>query len=267
MSYNPKPQDNHLLAALSPEVQKRLFPYLQIVELKLYQLLYESSGSARHVYFPTNSVLSLQYSLQNGASTALTTVGNEGLVGISWFLANKSATARALVQRAGFAYRLPKSRVLEEFDRHEELMLLTLRYTQAIITQVSQTALCNRHHPITDQFCRWLLISLDRSSDTQLQMTQEFLANMLGVRRGGITEAASKLRRQKVITYARGKINVIDRAKLEKLACECYQVVKNQTDMLLDYLPQRQLISDADSVPTVAVKSPQGGKKISVPSA
>lgn len=253
MRTDPKPQDNHLLASLSPAVQLRLYPHLQLVELNLYELLYQSRGTVRHVYFPSDSVISLQYLLQDGASTALSVVGNEGLVGINWFLAEKSATTRAVVQRSGFAYRLPKPRVIQEFNRHEEFMLRTLSYTQALITQVSQTAVCNRHHTVAEQLCRWLLISADRVSDNQLTMTQEFISNMLGVRREGVTEAAKKLQQQNVITYARGKIKIIDRPKLEALVCECYQVVKTETDMLLDYLPQRQVIKDTDSIPTVEV--------------
>lgn len=253
MSYHPEPQDNHLLAALSPAVQQRLFSHLEMVKLDLCTLLYKSSGPVCYIYFPTDSVISLQYLLEDGASTAVSVVGREGLVGINWFLADRSASTRALVQHAGFAYRLPKQKVIDEFNRHGEFMLLTLRYIQALITQVSQTAVCNRHHSVAEQLCRWLLISLDRVSDDRLTMTQEFISNMLGVRREGITEAACNLQKLDVIAYARGNIRVLDRPKLESLACECYQAVRSETDMLLNYLPQRQVV-DADSIPTIKLE-------------
>lgn len=253
----PHPQQNHLLAALSPEVQCRLFPYLELVPLPLRSLLYESRRPMRHVYFPTDSIVSLQYVMENGASTAISVVGNEGLLGITLFLGGESTPSRSLVQSAGHAYRLPRLRVKEEFNRHGQLLMLMLRYTQALITQVSQTAVCNRHHSIDQQLCRWLLLSMDRLTHNQLTMTQEFIGNMLGVRREGVTQAALKLQQQGVISYSRGLIKVLDRAKLEALSCECYTVVKQETDLLLNYMPQRQMITNPDVIPTVTLPTTQ----------
>jgi len=248
---DPSPQQNHLLAALSPEVQGRLFPYLELVPLPLRALMYESGHPMRHVYFPTDSIVSLQYVMENGASTAILVVGNEGLLGISLLMGGESTPSRSLVQSAGYAYRLPRSRVKAEFGRHGQLLVLMLRYTQALITQVAQTAVCNRHHSIDQQLCRWLLLSMDRLSHNHLTMTQEFMANMLGVRREGVTLAAVKLQQLGAITYSRGLIRVIDRPKLESLSCECYSVVKRETEMLLHYVPQRSVITDNHSIPTV----------------
>lgn len=248
------PRQNHLLAALSPEVQGRLFPHLELTELALRALMYESGRPMRHVYFPTDSIISMQYIMENGASTAISVVGNEGLLGITLYLGGESTPTRSLVQSAGHAYRLPRARVKEEFDRHGELLLLMLRYTQALITQVAQTAVCNRHHTIDRQLCRWLLLSMDRLSDNRLTMTQEFISNMLGVRRSGVTKAASKLEQLHVISYQRGLIRVLDRPRLEALSCECYRVVKRETDLLLHYLPQRQVIADAADIPTVVLR-------------
>ena len=253
MPEKSNPQQNHLLAALSPEVQGRLFPHLELVELPLRALLYESQHPMRHVYFPTDSIVSLQYVLESGATTAILVVGNEGLLGMSLLMGKESTPNRSLVQSAGYAYRLPKRRVNEEFNRHGQLLMLMLRYTQAVITQISQTAVCNRHHSIEQQLCRWLLLSMDRLSHNHLTMTQEFISNMLGVRREGVTQAALELQRLGVISYARGLIKVIDRQKLESLSCECYSVVKKETDLLLHYLPQRQVITDTDSIPTATL--------------
>jgi len=252
----PQPQQNHLLAALAPEVQCRLFPHLELVPLPLRAVLYESRRPMRHVYFPTDSIVSLQYVMENGASTAISVVGNEGLLGITLFLGGESTPNRSLVQSAGYAYRLPRVRVKEEFNRHGQLLMLMLRYTQALITQVSQTAVCNRHHSIDQQLCRWLLLSMDRLSHGHLTMTQEFIANMLGVRREGVTHAASKLQQLGVISYSRGLIKVLDRAKLETLSCECYGAVKKETELLLNYLPQRPVITNTDVIPTVTLKTP-----------
>ncbi|MHB8448323.1 MAG: Crp/Fnr family transcriptional regulator [Rudaea sp.] len=260
MSAKTLPQQNHLLAALSPDVQDRLFSHLELVSMPLRAVLYESRRPMRHVYFPTDSIVSLQYLLENGHSTAISVVGNEGLLGITLFLGGESTPNRSLVQSAGYAYRLPRTRVKEEFNRHGQLLMLMLRYTQALITQVSQTAVCNRHHSIDQQLCRWLLLSMDRLSHNHLTMTQEFIGNMLGVRREGVTEAASKLQQLGVITYSRGLIKVIDRPKLETLSCECYTVVKKETDLLLDYLPQRQMITDANSIPTATLCTPHAVK-------
>lgn len=251
MPAKPEPHHNHLLAALMPDVQSRLFPYLELVPLPLRSLLYESRRPMRHVYFPTDSIISLQYLMENGSSTAISVVGNEGLLGITLFLGGETTPSRSLVQSAGYAYRLPRLRVKEEFSRHGQLLMLMLRYTQAMITQVSQTAVCNRHHSIDQQLCRWLLLSMDRLSHNHLTMTQEFISNMLGVRREGVTQAALKLQQLGVITYARGLIKVLDRTKLEALSCECYAAVKNETDQLLSYLPQRQVITNAAAIPTV----------------
>jgi len=251
----PEPQQNHLLAALPPEVQGRLFPYLELVPLPLRALLYESGRAMRHVYFPTDSIVSLQYSMENGASTAISVVGNEGLLGITLFLGGESTPSRSLVQSAGHAYRLPRRRVKEEFDRHGRLLFLMLRYTQALITQISQTAVCNRQHTIDKQLCRWLLLSLDRLPDNDLTMTQSFISNMLGVRREGVTAAARNLQQLGVISYWRGSIKVLDRSRLEALSCECYDVVKRQTDLLLDYVPQRQVITNIAAIPTAKLEA------------
>lgn len=252
----PQPQQNHLLAALAPDVQSRLFPYLELVPLPLRAVLYESRRPMRHVYFPTDSIVSLQYMMENGASTALSVVGNEGLLGITLFLGGANTPNRSLVQSAGHAYRLPRLRVKEEFNRHGQLLILMLRYTQALITQVSQTAVCNRHHSIDQQLCRWLLLSMDRLSHNNLTMTQEFISNMLGVRREGVTLAALKLQELGVISYSRGLIKVLDRPRLESLSCECYTVVKKETELLLDYMPQRQVITNADTIPTATLRTP-----------
>lgn len=235
-----EPEKNHLLAALSPEVQSRLFPHLELVPLPLYELLCDSHRPMWHVYFPADSIVSLQHITEDGASTAVLSVGNEGFLGVSLVMGGESTPTRSIVQSAGYAYRLPWQRVSEEFKRHGELLMLMLRYTQAQITQVSQTVVCNRHHSIRQQLCRWLLFSLDRLSHNRLTLTQEFLGNMLGVRRESITEAASYLREIGAISYRRGVIEVIDRTKLEALSCECYSVVKDETDRLLHYLPQHQ---------------------------
>ena len=193
----------------------------------------------RHVYFPTDSIVSLQYLMENGTSTAISVVGNEGLLGITLFLGGESTPSRSVVQSAGFAYRLPRVRVKEEFNRHGQLLLLMLRYTQALITQVSQTAVCNRHHSIDQQLCRWLLLSMDRLNHNHLTMTQEFIGNMLGVRREGVTQAALKLQQLGVISYSRGLIKVLDRPALEAHACECYAVVKKEFDRLLPRVESR----------------------------
>lgn len=255
MTVEPLPRQNHLLAALPPEVQDRLFPYLELVSLPQGGLLYESTRPMRHVYFPTDSIISLQYMMENGESTAILVVGNEGLLGINLYLGGTSTPNRSLVQSAGYAYRLPRARVKEEFNRHGQLLLLMLRYTQALITQVAQTAVCNRHHSIDQQICRWLLLSMDRLSHNRLTLTQEFISNMLGVRREMITQAASKLRQLDAISYARGLITVLDRSKLEALSCECYEVVRKETELLLDYMPQRQSIKTTEDIPLVPLET------------
>lgn len=231
------PKQNHLLYALPTEVQERLFPHLEQVPMPLGQVLYESGDTMRHVYFPTDSIISLLYVMEDGASGEISVVGNEGLIGVALFMGGESTPSRAIVQSAGNAYRLLGQRLKDEFNRHSELQNLLLRYTQSLLTQMAQTAVCNRHHSIDQQLCRWLLLSLDRLSSNQLTMTQELIANMLGVRREGVTDAAGKLQKLDVIEYHRGHITVLDRPKLEKLCCECYAVVKTETDRLLHYLP------------------------------
>ena len=227
------PEQNYLLAALAPAERERIFPQLQVAEMPLGKVLYESGDVLRHVYFPTDSIVSLLYVLADGASAEISVVGNEGLIGIALFMGGETTPSRAIVQSAGRAYRLDGYVFKEEFHRNGPMQLLLLRYTQALITQMAQTAVCNRHHSVDQQLCRWLLLSLDRLSSNQLTMTQELIANMLGVRREGVTEAAGKLDKLGVIRYARGQITVLDRPKLEQLCCECYAVVKRESDRLL----------------------------------
>src|SRR5471030_817035 len=229
------PRHNHLLAALPHDEWKRWLPHLEKVEMPLGQVLYESGATLSHVYFPTTAIVSLLYVLENGASAEIAVVGNEGLVGISLFMGGESTPSRAVVQSAGNGFRLQSKVVKDEFNRAPVLHLL-LRYTQALITQMSQTAVCNRHHSVDQQLCRWLLLSLDRLQGLELVMTQELIANMLGVRREGVADATGKLQEAGVIRYRRGHIKVLDREKLEGLSCECYAVVKKETDRLLPYL-------------------------------
>ena len=240
MIKSPSPQQNQLLAALPAQVFNHLSPYLELIEMPLGKVLYESGDTMRHVYFPTDCIVSLLYVMENGASAEISVVGHEGIIGISLFMGGGSTSSRALVQSAGQAYRLPGQRFKEEVNRHGEMLYLMLRYTQALITQMAQTAVCNRHHSIDQQLCRWLLLSLDRLPSNKLSMTQELIANMLGVRREGVTEAAGKLQKQGVIEYSRGQITVLDRPKLEQLCCECYAVVKKETDRLLPFTPGSQ---------------------------
>jgi CRP-like cAMP-binding protein len=231
-----QPIRNHLLAALPAEVLARLAPALELIPLPLGKVLYESGDNLRYIYFPTDAIVSLLYVMESGASAEISVVGNEGLIGVAVFMGGESTPSRAIVQSAGSAYRLPGQLLKDEFNRHGDLLLLILRYTQALITQMAQTAVCNRHHSIDQQLCRWLLLSLDRLPDNKLVMTQELIANILGVRREGVTDAAGKLQRQGVIEYSRGHITVLDRPRLETLSCECYAVVKKETDRLLPYL-------------------------------
>jgi len=227
------PLQNQLLAAL-PEVEfQRWLPQLEPVELALGQVLYESGATMPYVYFPTDAIVSLLYVLEDGASAEIAVVGFEGLVGISIFMGGGSTPSRAVVQSAGSGYRMRADAMKLEFSRSGPVMHLLLRYTQALITQMAQTAVCNRHHSLDQQLCRWLLLSLDRLQCNQLVMTQELIANMLGVRREGVTEAALKLQRAGLISYARGRINVLDRPGLEGRTCECYEVVKKEYDRLL----------------------------------
>src|SRR6478736_495819 len=228
----PKLQQNHLIAALPADVMERLLPNLELVPLPLGKVLYESGDTLRHVYFPIDCIVSLLYVMESGASAEISVVGNEGLIGVALFMGGETTPSRAIVQSAGHAFRLLGPLLKEEFHRSGEMQLLLLRYTQALITQMAQTAVCNRHHSVDQQLCRWLLLSLDRLEGDVLTMTQELIANMLGVRREGVTEAAGKLQKLKVIRYARGKITVLNRTKLESLCCECYAVVKRETDRL-----------------------------------
>jgi CRP-like cAMP-binding protein len=226
------PQQNHLLAALSPAARERIYPQLQLVELLLGKVLYESGDVSRYVYFPTDCIVSLLYVMEDGGSAEISVVGNEGLIGISLFMGGETTPSRAIVLTAGHAYRLIGEQLKAEFHRNGGMQVLLLRYTQALITQMAQNAVCNRHHTVDQQLCRWLLLSLDRLSSNRLTMTQELIANMLGVRREGVTEAAGKLQKLGVIRYSRGHITVLDRPHLEELSCECYAVVKKETDRL-----------------------------------
>ena len=229
------PKKNHLLAALPDAEWARWLPQLEWVDMPLGQVLYESGSTLSHVYFPTTAIISLLYVLENGSSAEIAVVGKEGLVGISLFMGGETTPSRAVVQSAGKGVRLP-ARVLKEEFKQEPVLQLLLRYTQALITQMSQTAVCNRHHSLDQQLCRWLLLSLDRLQGNNLVMTQELISNMLGVRREGVTEAALQLQAANLISYSRGRITVLDRAGLEKRTCECYGVVKKEYDRLLPAL-------------------------------
>ena len=235
----PSPDQNRLLEALPPADRARIFPHLKLVSLPLAGVLHESGDSQRHIYFPVDAIVSLLYVLSDGASAEIAVVGNDGAIGVALFMGGATMTSRAIVQSAGSAYRLTRKRIEQEFARHGEMLHILLRYTQALITQMAQTAVCNRHHSVDQQLCRWLLLSLDRLSSNRIVMTQELIANMLGVRREGVTEAAGKLQKAGVIEYRRGKISVLDRSRLEALSCECYEVVRRETARLL---PQTQAV-------------------------
>jgi CRP-like cAMP-binding protein len=226
-------QKNGLFRALPDPVWERLFPRLEEVDLPLGKVLYEPGTKMSHVYFPVTAIVSLLYALEDGSSAEIAVVGHEGIVGISIFMGGESTSSRAVVQSAGRGYKVLSSLILEEFNLSGPLMHLLLRYTQALITQMSQTAVCNRHHTLDQQFCRWLLLSLDRLPSNELLMTQELIANMLGVRREGVTEAALKVQKAGFIKYARGHITILDRTGLEHRTCECYRVVKDEYDRLL----------------------------------
>jgi CRP-like cAMP-binding protein len=238
MTATSRPQKNHLLDALPQPEAERLFPFLEPVTLPLGEVLYESGDMLRHVYFPTDSIVSLLYMFKDGRSAEIAVVGNDGAIGVALFMGGETTTNRAIVQSAGSAYRLSGERLKEELGRHTEMLHILLRYTQALITQMAQTAVCNRHHSLEQQLCRWLLLSLDRLASSELTMTQKLIADMLGVRREGVTEAAGKLQKLGVITYRRGRITVVDRPTLERLCCECYAVVKQETDRLLPLHPR-----------------------------
>jgi CRP-like cAMP-binding protein len=233
MSISVEQRENSLLAALPDPEWQRWEPLLQRVDMPLGEVLYESGATLAHVYFPTTSIVSLLYVMENGASAEIAVVGNEGIVGISLFMGGESTPSRAVVQSAGHGFRLNAQLMKDEFERAGAVLHLLLRYTQALITQMSQTAVCNRHHSLDQQLCRWLLLSLDRLRGNELAMTQELIANMLGVRREGVTEAALKLQEAGLISYARGHITVLNRAGLEKRTCECYAVVKREYGRLL----------------------------------
>jgi CRP-like cAMP-binding protein len=227
------PRRNHLLAALPPDDFERLKPHLVRVPLTLGEALYESGVMLRHVYFPTDSIVSLLYVMADGSSAEIAVVGNEGVIGVSLFMGGETTPSRAVVQSAGHAYRLTGQLLKEEFTKAGAMQRLLLRYTQSLLTQMAQTAVCNRHHSLDQQLCRWLLLSLDRLSSNELTMTQELIANMLGVRREGVTDAAGSLQRAGLIQYSRGRITVLDRPGLEARTCECYAVVKRESDRLL----------------------------------
>ncbi|NRO98694.1 helix-turn-helix domain-containing protein [Paraburkholderia sp. NMBU_R16] len=224
---------NQLLAVLPEAEWARLAPHLVDVDMPLGQVIYESGGQLEHVYFPTTSIVSLLYVMEDGASAEIAIVGKEGIVGIAIFMGGETTPSRAIVQSAGHAYRLSARILKDEFSRGGPVQRLLLRYTQALITQMAQTAVCNRHHSIDQQLCRWLLLSIDRLSSNELKMTQELIANMLGVRRSGVTEAALKLQSAGLIRYSHGHIEVLDRPGLERHVCECYAVVKREFDRLL----------------------------------
>jgi CRP-like cAMP-binding protein len=236
MGITPDQSANQLLASMPVAEWQRIGPLLEPVDLPLGQVLYESGGKMSHVYFPINAIVSLLYVMEDGASAEIAVVGNEGLVGIALFMGGETTPSRAVVQSAGKGYRLRAADIKNVFNTSAPVLHLLLRYTQALITQMAQTAVCNRHHSLDQQLCRWLLMSLDRLSGNELVMTQELIANMLGVRREGVTEAALKLQKLGLIRYARGHITVLDRPGLESRVCECYSVVKKEYDRLL---PQR----------------------------
>ena len=234
------PNQNHLLAALLDDEFDRLAPHLEAIPLRLGDVLCESGGTLNYVIFPTTAIISLHYLLENGGSSEIAGVGNEGMLGVSLFMGGGSTPSRAVVQTGGFGYRLPVRILMEEFDRAGPVMRLLLRYTQALLTHMSQTSVCNRHHSVEQQLCRWLLLTLDRLMSNELTMTQELISNMLGVRREGVTEAALKLQGAGLIRYARGHIKVLDRAGLEQRTCECYAVVKKEFSRLLSDARHRQ---------------------------
>ena len=239
MAAERAPRQNHLLAALPVVDYERLVGDLELIPMVLGDVLYESGSQQAHVYFPTDCIVSLLYVMENGSSAEIAVVGNEGIIGVSLFMGGDTTPSRAVVQSAGYAYRLKGQFLKREFSRSVEVQHLFLRYTQALLTQMAQTAVCNRHHTVDQQLCRWLLLSLDRLASNELTMTQELIANMLGVRREGVTEAAGKLQEVGLIHYSRGRITVVNRPGLEAKACECYQVVKREFDRLLpDIIPK-----------------------------
>jgi CRP-like cAMP-binding protein len=240
MSLATDPNQNHLLAALPAAEFERLAPYLEPVPMALGQMLYEPGGQLQHAYFPVSAIVSLHYVLESGAAASVASVGNEGVLGVSLFMGGDTTPSSAVVQNGGQAYRLDRRVLKQEFDRTGALQRLLLRYTQALLTQMSQTAVCNRHHSVEQQLCRWLLVTLDRVPSGEFSMTQELVAGMLGVRREGITEAAGRLQGEGFIRYRRGHIAVLDRAGLQTRVCECYGVVKKEFGRLLSDVRHRQ---------------------------
>jgi len=240
MSSMHDPNQNRLLAALLDAEYARLFPHFELVPMLQGDVLYESGDQLQHVYFPTTSIFSLHYLLENGGSSEIAGVGNEGVLGVSLFMGGHSTLSRTVVQTGGHGYRLKSHILMEEFNRSGTVMCLLLRYTQALITQIAQTAVCNRHHSVEQQLCRWLLLTVDRMPGNELTMTQELIANMLGVRREGVTEAAGKLQNSGFIRYRRGHITVLDRVGLEENVCECYEVVKKEFTRLMSDVRRRQ---------------------------
>ena len=232
-----EPRANHLLSALPDPAYQQWAALLEELDMPLGQVLFESGGKPSHVYFPVTSIVSLLYGLDNGTSVELAVVGNEGIVGVSLFMGGNSTPSRAVVQSAGRGFRLRASVLMEAFEQGGPVMHLLLRYTQALITQMAQTAVCNRHHSVDQQLCRWLLLRLDRLVTKEVWATQEMISNMLGVRREGVTEAALALQKAELIRYARGRITVLDRPALERRSCECYEVVKTESDRLLPDKP------------------------------
>jgi CRP-like cAMP-binding protein len=233
MALSPDPRKNQLLAVLPDAEWQRWLPQIECVEMPLGQVLYEVGSALNHVYFPVTAIVSLLYMMENGASAEIAVVGNEGVVGISLFMGGESTSSRAVVQSAGYGFRLKAQALKDEFNRAGPVLRLLLRYTQALIAQMAQTAVCNRHHSLDQQLCRWLLLNLDRLGGNELLMTQELIANRLGVRREGVTESALKLQKAGLIRYARGHITVLDRAGLEQRACECYTTVRKEYERLL----------------------------------
>jgi CRP-like cAMP-binding protein len=244
MPSRPSPSQNHLLAALPTEEYERLAAHLELVPMPLGEILYEPGGQLQHAYFPTTAIVSLHYVMESGASAETAGVGNEGVVGVSLFMGGDTTPSSAVVQTAGNAYRLERLRLKREFDRNGLMQRLLLRYAQALVTQMMQTAACNRHHSVEQQLCRWLLSTLDRAPSHELIMTQQLVASMLGVRREGITEAAGNLQHAGFIRYRRGHIAVLDRIGLETRACECYAVVKKELDRLLSDVRYRQGVAN-----------------------
>lgn len=240
MSSPHDPNQNLLLAAMLDAEYGRLAPHLELIAMPLGDVLSESGGKLQYLYFPTTSIISLHYLLENGGSSEIAGVGKEGVLGVSLFMGGNTTPSRAIVQTGGHGYRIPVAVMMEEFNRSGSVMRLMLRYIQALLTQMSQTAVCNRHHSVEQQLCRWLLLTLDRLPNNDLTMTQELIANMLGVRREGVTEAAGRLQGYGYISYRRGHITVLDRRGLEQDVCECYAVVKKEFARLLSDVRNRQ---------------------------